>query len=189
MTGEREQVRVGTENGLVVLVLDQAVAQALSGSLDLLRWRIETRDKRWRTARRPLGRPGHSMLPSRRGLRDLLPDGYDQEPEAGRFREYYEPWLRRAILDAADQVAAELTPDTPIRLGAEDLERWIAVLSQIRLCHADRHKPLHRRTGGHADLAKFCAYLQELLIRAGNPALDGALTAASLPFSGPAPKS
>ncbi|GAA2791047.1 DUF2017 family protein [Crossiella cryophila] len=187
-----ECVTVTAEGGAAVLVLDEHAVVELGIGLNLLRWLIESREKRWTTAHRPLGRPRRSRLPARRGLHDLLPDGYDQEPAAGRFREHHEPWLRREILHAADRVDTGLVAGVPVRLSGEELSRWIAVLSQVRLCYLG-HRRRSAASGRNGQIAAFCGHMQHLLVRAAFPAIDAAIEAAGhpvcLPADGPAPKS
>ncbi|MCK2245306.1 MULTISPECIES: DUF2017 family protein [unclassified Crossiella] len=192
MTEVHDCTTVFAEDGTVVLVLDEHAVFQLEICLNLLRWLVQAREKQWQAARVPLGRPRRSRLPGRRALHDMLPDGYDREPEAGRFREYHEPWLRREILHAADRVATELAVGVPVRLSGEDLGRWIAVLSHLRLCYLrNRYRPVHR--GRDRLIADFCAYLQARLVQEGHPGVATALVAAgqpaTVPGTGPAPKS
>ncbi|MGO1051866.1 DUF2017 family protein [Crossiella sp. CA198] len=177
MTAAHECVTVTAEGGSVVLVLDEHAVAELGIGLNLLRWLIEAREKHWITARRPLGRPRRSRLPARRGLHDLLPDGYDQEPEAGRFREYHEPWLRREILHAADRMASELAPGVQVRLDSAGLRAWIAMLSHLRLCYVGR-RDRSKASGRNGVIASFCHYLQHLLVQAAYPAIPTAIEAA-----------
>ncbi|MBP2476736.1 hypothetical protein JOF53_005608 [Crossiella equi] len=163
----------------VVLTFCAGHTRLLFTGLGWFRRLLELRDARWARARRPLGRPGRSWLPGLRGLSDLLPDGYDQEPGAGRFRERHEPALRRELLAAADRVAAELQTRAPVHVDAEGRRRWLAVLAQIGLVCAGRtgkrigRFTWYRRQRTHITL--FCQALQNLIVHHGDPDLYQAL--------------
>ncbi|HEV2371787.1 MAG TPA: DUF2017 domain-containing protein [Streptosporangiaceae bacterium] len=82
-----------------------------------------------------LGDPGPSHPPDDPVLARLLPDAYQDDPEAaGEFRRYTEQELRDGKLAAARTVLATLpAKGGRVRLSASDAEVWLRVLNDVRL--------------------------------------------------------
>jgi Domain of unknown function (DUF2017) len=112
-------------------------------------------------------------------LARLLPDAYNEDPEAaGEFRKYTEQSLRSGKAAAAETVLATLPPTGGrVRLSAEDGEVWLRALNDVRLALGVRlgitedyeHELAH--TGGeprsaYLQVYDWLTYLQETLVQA-----------------------
>jgi Domain of unknown function (DUF2017) len=66
-------------------------------------------------------------------LARLLPAAYDDEAKAGEFRRLTDLDLRRRKTEALQVLADALRTGRPHRLGADDAERWLQALNDLRL--------------------------------------------------------
>lgn len=82
-----------------------------------------------------LGLSTHAEAPDDPVLARLLPDGYNDDPEAAaEFRRYTEESLRSAKVEAAQAVLASLPPaGGDVELAEEDCQQWLRALNDVRL--------------------------------------------------------
>ena len=82
-----------------------------------------------------LGISDSTALPEDPVLARLLPDGYQQDPEAaGEFRKYTERGLRDGKVAAAMTVLATLPArGGRVRLSEADAQAWLRALNDVRL--------------------------------------------------------
>jgi Domain of unknown function (DUF2017) len=81
------------------------------------------------------GLTGNPQLPDDPALARLLPDAYQEDPEASaEFRRYTESGLRAGKAAAARTVLATLPPQGGrIRLSQPDAQAWLRALNDVRL--------------------------------------------------------
>jgi hypothetical protein len=82
-----------------------------------------------------LGLSDSAGLPADPILARLLPDGYNDDPDAAReFRRYTEIGLRSAKVEVAQTVLATLPPGGgTVRLSEQDARAWLRALNDVRL--------------------------------------------------------
>jgi hypothetical protein len=89
----------------------------------------------------PQAPAGEPAAPDDPALARLLPDAYQDDPEAaGEFRRLTESSLRREKVDAAERLLAALPGDGPgeVRLDPDTTEAWLATINDVRLALGTR---------------------------------------------------
>jgi hypothetical protein len=84
---------------------------------------------------------GDGLAPADPALARLLPDAYQDDPDAaGEFRRLTEGSLRRDKAEAAERLLAALPGEGPgeVRLDPETTEAWLATINDVRLALGTR---------------------------------------------------
>ena len=127
-----------------------------------------------------LGLSDNTALPDDPVLARLLPDGYQQDPEAaGEFRKYTERGLRDGKVAAAMTVLETLPArGGRVRLSEADAQAWLRALNDVRLAlgvRLDVTDDFEERSGeidpadprsAYVWVYHWLAYLQESLVDA-----------------------
>jgi Domain of unknown function (DUF2017) len=127
-----------------------------------------------------MGLTDNAKLPEDPVLARLLPDAYNEDPEAsGEFRRYTEQGLRSGKVAAARTVLATLPPGGGrVRLSEAEAQAWLRALNDVRLALGVRLEvtdDFDERVEdiGHDDprsayieVYQWLAFLQETLVRA-----------------------
>jgi hypothetical protein len=127
-----------------------------------------------------MGLTENAKLPDDPVLARLLPDAYNEDPEAsGEFRRYTEQGLRSGKVTAARTVLATLPPGGGrIRLSEAEAQAWLRALNDVRLALGVRLEvtddfdervedigPDDPRSA-YIEVYQWLAFLQETLVRA-----------------------
>jgi hypothetical protein len=127
-----------------------------------------------------IGLTENPELPSDPALARLLPDAYQDDPEAsGEFRRYTEQGLRSGKVAAARTVLATLPPKGGrVRLSGPEAQAWLRALNDVRLAlgvrlevtedfdeQVARMSPDDPRLA-YAGVYQWLGYLQETLVEA-----------------------
>jgi len=127
-----------------------------------------------------IGLTENPELPSDPALARLLPDAYQDDPEAsGEFRRYTEQGLRSGKVAAARTVLATLPPKGGrVRLSGPQAQAWLRALNDVRLAlgvrlevtedfdeQVARMSPDDPRLA-YAGMYQWLGYLQETLVEA-----------------------
>lgn len=127
-----------------------------------------------------MGLTDNAKLPEDPVLARLLPDAYNEDPEAsGEFRRYTEQGLRSGKVAAAKTVLATLPPGGGrIRLSEAEAQAWLRALNDVRLALGVRLEvtddfdervedigPDDPRSA-YIEVYQWLAFLQETLVRA-----------------------
>jgi len=127
-----------------------------------------------------LGLSTHVELPDDPVLARLLPDGYNDDPEASaEFRRYTEETLRTAKVASAQTVLASLpSGGGEVRLSEMECQQWLRALNDVRLALSVRlgitdenedlseHLAADDPRSAYVWVYQWLAYLQDSLIEA-----------------------
>jgi hypothetical protein len=127
-----------------------------------------------------MGLTDNARLPEDPVLARLLPDAYNEDPEAsGEFRRYTEQGLRSGKVAAARTVLATLPPGGGrVRLSEAEAQAWLRALNDVRLALGvrlevtdyfdERVEDIGRDDprSAYIEVYQWLAFLQETLVRA-----------------------
>ncbi|HEY2505027.1 MAG TPA: DUF2017 domain-containing protein [Streptosporangiaceae bacterium] len=127
-----------------------------------------------------LGLSSHARPPDDPVLARLLPDGYDDDPEASaEFRRYTEETLRSGKVASARTVLASLPPGGgEVQLSEAECREWLRALNDVRLALSVRlgitdenedpteHMSVDDPRAAYIWIYQWLAYLQDSLIEA-----------------------
>ena len=167
-----EQAQAGVIRSLVSQIAELVSADSTAAEV------AETGDEDGLEAQ--LGLSTHGELPEDPVLARLLPDGYNDDPEASaEFRRYTEEGLRTAKVASAQTVLASLpAAGGEVRLSEMECQQWLRALNDVRLALSVRlgitdenedlseHLAADDPRSAYVWVYQWLAYLQDSLIEA-----------------------